>query len=284
MRRPLKPLEPINPAAPPRVLPRPTIVPSPLASMAQLPVRLRDTERNQAIREGLRQKAIEFAKNPILPGRKKTNKYPVGLAGGVPIDPDTDEPLVLPDHGPVQGTYEQDEAIPRTAGIGRITEYRASYDRIARNMRLLGYTIEECAEVFGISRELFQGWRRQYPSFSDAWFEGGDYADAKVARALYKRALGYEHEAVKIFNGRDGVVEVPYTERFPPDTAAGTFWLTNRQNTRWRNRSSSELTGAGGAALNPPSVNVMIVPTPNGGMARPPQIDAPAIAIEQGAS
>lgn len=299
-RRPLKPLGPLtdNPAAPPYPLPRPVIVRSSNVEMQQVPGRRRnlassivtrkatmEVMKSDHVRKIAKEKVDEFARIQAamapqrrpLPKLQKIRKYPIIMADARPIDPDTDEPVVLPDHGPPQGTYEHDEAIIRTANVGRMTEYRASFDRIARNMRLLGYSITECSEVFGITNQVFQLWRNNYPSFADAWFEGGDYADAKVARALYKRALGYEHEAVKIFNGKEGVVEVPYTERYPPDTAAGQFWLSNRQHARWRNRSSNELTGAGGTALNPPSVNVMIVPTPNGHVSRPPLFDMPPI-------
>jgi hypothetical protein len=30
--------------------------------------------------------------------------------------------------------------------------------------------------------------------------------------------------------------EVPYTERYPPDTAAAIFWLKNRQPKHWRDK------------------------------------------------
>lgn len=261
-RRPLKPLPPEvdygDTGVTPYPLPlRPVIVQVSKESLAQQPVREPRSYHVGGKSEARRQRRI--------------------LAGARPIDPDTDEPLELPNNGPPQGTYEEDEAILRTVNVGRMTHYRRSFDRIARNMRLLGYTLAECAEVFGVDPSQFSKWRDVYPSFADAWFEGGDIADAKVARALYKRALGYEHEAVKIFNGKDGVVEVPYIERYPPDTAAGQFWLTNRQHSRWRNRSNAELTGAGGGVLNPPSVNVMIVPTPDGHISRPPLLDLPPL-------
>ena len=32
------------------------------------------------------------------------------------------------------------------------------------------------------------------------------------------------------------MVEVPYTEHYPPDTAAAFIWLKNRQSGKWRDR------------------------------------------------
>jgi hypothetical protein len=67
-------------------------------------------------------------------------------------------------------------------------------------------------------------------------------ADANVAERLYKRALGYEHEAVKIFmpQGADSPVYAPYTEHYPPDTQAASLWLRNRQPAKWRDKIETE--------------------------------------------
>jgi hypothetical protein len=60
-------------------------------------------------------------------------------------------------------------------------------------------------------------------------------ADAAVAGALYKRAMGYSHPAEKIHVTKDGdVIKVPYTQHYPPDTAALNFFLANRQRELWR--------------------------------------------------
>jgi hypothetical protein len=47
-----------------------------------------------------------------------------------------------------------------------------------------------------------------------------------------------------------------YTEHYPPDTAAGIFWLTNRQKHLWKQRQSNELTGVDGQPLTPPSITI----------------------------
>ncbi|MCV4566585.1 hypothetical protein OFB72_28960, partial [Escherichia coli] len=61
-------------------------------------------------------------------------------------------------------------------------------------------------------------------------------ADADVADRLWRRAVGFSHEAVRIFSHQGKALEVAYTEHYPPDTAACLFWLKSRQPDRWRER------------------------------------------------
>ena len=46
--------------------------------------------------------------------------------------------------------------------------------------------------------------RRAHPELRQAIARGREYADSHVAERLYNRAVGYEREAVRIFNGPDG--------------------------------------------------------------------------------
>jgi hypothetical protein len=52
------------------------------------------------------------------------------------------------------------------------------------------------------------------------------------------RALGYRHEATKIFMpaGAKEPVYATYTQHHPPDTTAAFRWLQNRQPDKWRDR------------------------------------------------
>ena len=76
-------------------------------------------------------------------------------------------------------------------------------------------------------------------------------ADGDVAEKFYRRAMGYSHEAVKIFMpaGCSEPVYAPYTEHSPPDTQAESLWLRNRQPARWRDKQEHEHTGRDGAPL-----------------------------------
>ena len=67
---------------------------------------------------------------------------------------------------------------------------------------------------------------------------GRDVADATVADRLYARAIGYSHDAVKIFNNKGEIVREEYVEHYPPDVQAAIFWLRNRRP-EWRDRDKS---------------------------------------------
>lgn len=135
---------------------------------------------------------------------------------------------------------------------GTKSAYQEAYCRIVYKLRLLGISENNIADILEINFKTLVGWRHAHPAFKEAWDKGGALADAKVARSLFGRANGSKIPAVKIFNNKGEIITVPYTEHYPPDTSAIELWLTNRQPDLWKKRSSQELTGAGGSALNPP--------------------------------
>jgi hypothetical protein len=72
---------------------------------------------------------------------------------------------------------------------------------------------------------------------------GKEAADDRVERSLYQRAIGYEYDAVKIFNANGTPMIVPYRAVMPPDTTAMIFWLKNRRPVRWRDVHNHEHRG-----------------------------------------
>jgi hypothetical protein len=121
---------------------------------------------------------------------------------------------------------------------GAPTKYIPEYDEAVRGLALLGATDEEIAEAFDISTTTLNAWKTRYPTFLVALRGGKVLADAQVAGSLYARAIGYEHEAVKIFlpPGAEEPVIVPYIKRYAPDTNAARFWLMNRQRDLWKEK------------------------------------------------
>jgi len=104
----------------------------------------------------------------------------------------------------------------------------------------------EIAEQFGISPDTLYEWQAAHPEFSEALQNGKTPADAEMAASFYKRGLGYEHPAVKIFQGTadGGPVIVPYLEHIPGDVGAQKSWLYNRQPERWRDQKQVEHMGS----------------------------------------
>jgi hypothetical protein len=147
-------------------------------------------------------------------------------------------------------------------GPGRPSEYKAEYADQAEKLCLLGATDIEIADFFEVTARTIYRWKNTFPEFCQALKAGKEKADERVERSLYQRAIGYSHEAVKIFMPANAPAPVyaPYREQFPPDTAAAIFWLKNRRPDEWRDKTQQELTGKDGAPLPGPVVNFFGAP------------------------
>lgn len=133
---------------------------------------------------------------------------------------------------------------PKHAG-GRPSWYRPEHPILAYKLALLGHTNAQMATVFSVSVGTIDRWCRDQPEFRKAIARGREEADADVAAGLYQRAKGYSHDAVKIFMpaGATEPVYAPYTEHYPPDTAAASLWLRNRQPKQWRDKTDVGISG-----------------------------------------
>jgi hypothetical protein len=142
---------------------------------------------------------------------------------------------------------------PSARGRGRPSGYTPQHAERAYHACLLGADNSRLADVLGVDRATVARWMSEHEDFCASVKRGKEIADEKVAKSLYRRALGYRHKAVKIFaDAKTGaVVEVPYVEHYPPDTTAGIFWLKNRRPDVWRDRHQFEfdVTGLGDEQL-----------------------------------
>jgi hypothetical protein len=129
--------------------------------------------------------------------------------------------------------------------VGRPTLYKQVYVEIGFEQALLGSTDAQLAAVIGVDEDTVQEWKRRHPEFSASIARGKAIADGRVARGLYERATGYSHDAVKIFMpaGAKEPVYAPYVEHHPPDTAAASLWLRNRQPKLWREKTDLNVSG-----------------------------------------
>lgn len=114
--------------------------------------------------------------------------------------------------------------------MARPTKYNPKMCKQVKKLYLLGATDAEVADFLEINRDTLYAWKNKYPAFSDTEKGAKILADAKVSESLYKRALGFSHKAVKIFNAGGLPLIVPYTQRYPPDVIACLFWLKNRRS------------------------------------------------------
>lgn len=127
---------------------------------------------------------------------------------------------------------------------GRPTKYKKEYNEQAFELCLLGCTNEELAEYFDVDPATIYRWINEHKEFCDTVNLAKIEADAKVAKALYSRALGCtvkKQQAVKIKIGDSEEIQIVDLEtELPPDVGAAKFWLTNRQRSKWKDRQDED--------------------------------------------
>lgn len=143
---------------------------------------------------------------------------------------------------------EAQETSPKV-GAGRPSKFRRDIVERARKLALLGATDREMADFFEVAESTFYLWKLEHPELSEALKVGKEAADERVEHSLYRRALGYSHDAVKIVQVGGEVVNAPYVEHYPPDVTAAIFWLKNRRPQEWREKVQAELTGKDGGPI-----------------------------------
>lgn len=126
---------------------------------------------------------------------------------------------------------------------GRPTQYSPKFCQIAASACARGATIAEIADLLGVTDRTIYRWKAQHDAFCQAIRAGASIANERVAFALYERAVGYTHDAVKVMQYEGQPVIVPYKEHVPPDVGAIKMWLTNRDRQNWSDTSRHEVTG-----------------------------------------
>lgn len=143
---------------------------------------------------------------------------------------------------------------------GRPTKLKPEFIEQARKLAALGATDREAAEFFDVSESTLYLWKHTSEEFSEALKVGKETADQRVEQSLYRRALGYSHDAVKIMTVDGQVEAVPFVEQYAPDTTAAIFWLKNRRPDKWRDVKAQELSGPDGEKL---TINIVRYTEPN---------------------
>lgn len=148
-----------------------------------------------------------------------------------------DSTLTVPSESPA------DWCLPEEGkrGVGRPSLFQEWMRPVAVKMCRMGATDADLAEAFGVTEQTINNWKDSHPEFFESIVDAKAEYDDRVEIALAERALGYSHEAVKILVVDKAVQEVPYIERYPPDTPAAKFWLINRRPKQWREKTTTEL-------------------------------------------
>lgn len=143
---------------------------------------------------------------------------------------------------------------------GRPTKYQDGYPEQVRRLCLLGLTDEEMAEFFEVATSTIYEWDKTHPEFSEARARGKLHADGRVAEKLYHRAVGYHHDDVHVTAFQGDVTLTPIVKHYPPDTQAASWWLKNRQPSKWRDTQALQQLDKDGNPTDPVSeVRIIVV-------------------------
>ena len=123
-----------------------------------------------------------------------------------------------------------------TMPAGRPTKYKKDYAEQARHLCQLGATDFEVAQALGVTTVTVWRWKAQYPEFCNALKAGKEYADERVKRSLYSKAVGYSYESEKLWQYDGKVIRATTTEHVPPSDTAAIIWLKNRDPENWRDK------------------------------------------------
>jgi len=116
---------------------------------------------------------------------------------------------------------------------------------IIAKMYRMGFTDQDVADAFSISRGTVCSWRKRKKNIKllNTVTQSKDDADAMVEMSLFERAIGYTHpearpQWVSDPDEDDGGhwVYADMTKHYPPDTAAAFIWLKNRKPEQWRDQ------------------------------------------------
>lgn len=140
------------------------------------------------------------------------------------------------------------EAAPNEDDIN--PKFKTQRDDRVYNFCLLGASNADLCKMLNISDTTFHRYRRTKPEFARAIRLGKEHADARVAKSLFNRAVGYTHKETKIATHMGTITDrEDFDKHYPPDVAAIKMWLINRDPDRWRDLTSTELTGKNGQPL-----------------------------------
>lgn len=137
---------------------------------------------------------------------------------------------------PVLDPPEHEDEKPPHPG-GRPTKYKPGFAKKAQILCENGATDADLADFFKVTTRTIQNWASVHPEFFLSLKNAKAVADGRVERALYQKAVGFEHDTIKIMQYEGNPVIVPYREKVAPDTTACIFWLKNRDPKNWRDKT-----------------------------------------------
>lgn len=118
--------------------------------------------------------------------------------------------------------------------VGRPSTYNDEYAYFAFQFAQAGLRQSDGAKLMGVSLSTFKNWLKHHEAFAFEWKRGCMLADAEVAKAVFKLAVGFDAETCKKVLMDDGSYILKKYRIYPPNLRACKLWLRNRQPHLWK--------------------------------------------------
>lgn len=106
-----------------------------------------------------------------------------------------------------------------------------------------GHSERFIKDFFGIKDHTWASYKIKYPNFKKALDKWKDTANEHVEKALYERAKGFEHKEEKVFCYQGEITTHETIKQYPPDVAAISLWLRNKDPEHWKEMQALEVSG-----------------------------------------
>ncbi|TKS55040.1 hypothetical protein E4582_09885 [Luteimonas yindakuii] len=119
---------------------------------------------------------------------------------------------------------------------GRPTKFQPAYAEQARKLAMLGLSDAKIAEFFAVAESTLHLWKTRHGEFSECLAAGKVQADADVAAALYRTALG----GAKVTELREepdsegNIIRKRVIRELAPHFGAQKYLLACRHPDKWR--------------------------------------------------
>lgn len=97
-----------------------------------------------------------------------------------------------------------------------------------------------CAEL-EICPNTWRKWKKKHADFLELIQAARKQLTVNVENALYKRAVGYDYEEVRVEKMKDQIKTVKTKKHMPADPSSMFFWLNNRTPENWSDRKQIEI-------------------------------------------
>ena len=125
---------------------------------------------------------------------------------------------------------------------GRPSDFKTEFNDQVYRLCLLKCSDSEIADFFRVKEQTINRWKKKHPRFCESMRRGKIKADADVSASLVERAMGYSHPDIHIAQYEGRIIQTKIIKHYPPDTAAASLWLRNRQPDKWRDKPEVAVT------------------------------------------